>query len=1627
MSGSSLLSCVVSRVAPSLLAPRRDDPDAFLRHLQLLSKDFITRFSSPEAILTPYFSSKEQIQPAATSASENSVLNVPSSAHGAVDELCPLQIALKFLLGEKQSCNRMHVFELSIFLALLRHPCQGYKNILLWSSLIEKLEELGFYYVMQRRISQLWEAVKQQEGELDVYNELRLIRLSCDVVLFFGEHAPQIPSQDVLRELALLAQEMWADSASMVVRRCALVISVFLTKYSLISIEALCSSKTGVDSPYCLVVLASVPALRERTDANPELLRAALEVVFTTTVYSTPIATYFSGEGVHSVSLSLVQRQFAKVLYDLFSGVSGEFWGYFTGAALLSAMEAVARYACLWDFLPSGVPLLRPYIRNYLAEGSSVYAVSLFNFYASALAYHVGFDALIDEEAAILNRSTPFYITHDSLLEGEAEEKGAALTHNTEGLTMVMTDTPMKKTFRLLAMGWRSFRGGEKVVVRSAFSLLHALMSNYSSYQKVLEEVIGCKLYSLFPHVANVVLTDSVDDDDVELVETFYGTISSFYPLLGNVAYTTSNLLRPDLMKGVGVRYESTEIALLHLKIYDTLFKSYENAVPFVGIVEAVTHIPHGLIPCSFLAMEFFVHWLSFVQAVPLEVPRSLFQLLSKEESMARLIYRLCEGIFVLLRELQSGNVFLCSLPATPLLEGAICLLSAAVSDGGHHNTLATCVIATYGENTLSACFMLYCVIFSPNASVSLVESTAGLLAYVLERSQEKLFGTMRFHTSTELRRILLSSIHHELQLSTASNKSVNVFRLASLRYLLYLDPASFFFLMLPEERDSGGGSSELPLTCILRDKLGCVEITPLEKAEAFDLLRALDDLDFPITSAVNLLSDIIGGSAYVQAAFTAAAIKYICGSIIGKMHLEGSQSAKYGERGGSQQRSPSRSTIQNEKGNLSSGDVAAIRVMLETGSRALEHCSAFYQVIERQTGTVNNWVDSRLSGDAPKRNSQELVLSRVTQDVVSNLSTFTSIGLSVNSLQAGSGKIKLKPMLLGDGFLLWNDGEEDVISLNHLASALEAMTRLTASLEAVAWLTCGEKEAHFASSKLLELSLQGMQMVGHTAIPLRGLMWSCFEGWLSLACGAASVHMQSLREFALISSPLKLNVLFQDFVKLMISNHEHIDVVCQGITVLLAFQPVGSLDEGAAIKIFEFILKFLETHLNRAPLSSLTTLILGCGVIYGRMGKFSPVRCALSTLENLWTFATNLSYKIPATGPASTLSDIFDHVLGAASTVLLQNDELTTYFSHKRVIALANALGQFNDAAIYDPIANLYGPQAWHRAWLSVLLLLRAVLVKMEGNRSDCSEWLNAVSTLAATSPRFQDAVSGFVSLGDVKEAKIFAWELREMQLCTSIIALLASFGFSNASLTPHVRRCFCHIRRYQIPAVAVVDERVVKGLLVTTIRDQLSYLIQQSPPPTFSEEDLFIVTIERYRTSSTNSSYVLHEDSPQQRMVGNGSELREELLSFDVLRSFILRELNIIRRLHQDSAPGAEAYYPPEHTPLSHSSFTTATSVDSVLEVEFHEGGNQNSAPHIENVKLALGLFVRYARLYLSTRSLALLDRQELSVSLEKLLHALNRLIHDVRRLGNSVLTGIVENVREDLKSLAGILQNS
>ncbi|RNF25984.1 uncharacterized protein Tco025E_01771 [Trypanosoma conorhini] len=1629
MSGSSLLSCVASRVASSLLTPSRDDPDAFLRHLQLVPRDFLTRFSAPNTILTPYSSSEDQKRTAATGNSEEDASVVShSSARGRVDEVCPLQTALSFPLGEKGSGNQMHLLELSIFLALLRHPRQSYRNILLWSSLIEKLEELNFYEVMRRSISQLWEVVKQQESELESYNELRLLRISCDVVLFFAEHALRRPSKDVLREFGTLAQEMWEGHAFVGVRRCALVISAFLAEYSdLMPLEALCTHNTSLDSPHLLAVLAGVPALREGTDDKPELLRATLEVVFTTTVYSTPTATYFLDDGVHSAAFSLVRQRFADVLYNLFSRVSADFWDYFTEVALLSALEGIARCAALWDFMPSGVPLLRSHIHNCLVEGNSVYAVSLFNFYISALAYHVGLGVLQEEEGTILDTGASRYVTNGSVPGEVVEDEAAALAHSTERATMMLTDSPLKKTFRLLAMEWGSFRGSEKVLVRSAFCLLHAFMSNYSIYQKELEAMIGANLHSLLHHVATVVLTESVNGE-VDLVETFYGTIARFHPMLGNIAYAASNLLLPDLMRGVGVRAESTEIALLQLNLYGTLCESYENAVPLGGLVEAVTHISPGLITCSSLAVEFFVPWLSVVQAALSETPYPLSALLSSAGSTAKLICRLCEGVFVLLRELQSGNLFLCSLPAMPLLEGTIRLLSAAVCEEGHRNTLATCVIATYGENTLSACFVLYCILFSSNASVALVESTAGLLADVVEHSQEKLFTTMRFHTSTELRRMLLSSIHQELRPRTPCNASVNAIRLVSLRYLLRYDPASFYYLILPEEADAEGGLAELPLTSILRDTVRCEELTLLEKAECFELLRSLEDVGLSITEVVDLLPGNKDGPAYLRAAFAAAVINYICGVLLGKMHSEGGRSTKYGDKGGlqqQQQRSPGRPTVLIEKSKLVSENAATICTMLDVGSDALTDCIAFYKATEEELGPANDRVDSLLSVDSlSKRNTRQLVPSRVTQDFTSSLSTAPTNAPLVLSVQASNGSIKVKPMLLGDSFLLWEQ-EEGVILLNRMASALEAVTRLTASLEAVAWLTYGEREASSTSIKLLDLSLSGVQMVGSTANPLRGLMWGCFEGWLSLARGAASVHMQASAESVLTPSTMGLNNLFRAFVKLMVSNRESIEVVCQGLGILSAFQPSEAADEGTAIQLFELIAEVLEKHATAPPTSALTKLILGCGAIYTRIGKLAPVRCALSSVESLWSCATHVSHMLPPTEPASTLSDFFDYVMDAVITLILHTGELTVYLSHTRVMALASVLGQFGQAAVYDPVANVYKPQTWHRAWLSVLRLLQAVLVNLEASRFGRSEWLDVVSALAATSPRFQDAVSCFMSRGNVPEAKPFAWEMREMQLCTSIIALLASFGVSTASLTPHVRRCFCHIRRYRIPTMAAVDERVAE-LLLRTVRDQLSYLLQQSPPPAFSDEGLFVVTIERYRSSPVNASSVSSGASLQRRVLGEeGEVVREELLSLDLLRSFILRELNIIRRGHQDGLSGAKVSYSPEHTPSLYSSFTTSASVDSVAETEPREGASQGIALHIEIVKLALGLFVRYARLHLSTRGLALLDRREISVSLQKLLYALNRLIHDVRRLGSPALTWVVDNVREELKDLAAILQ--
>ncbi|KEG09726.1 hypothetical protein DQ04_04751010 [Trypanosoma grayi] len=1624
MSGNSLLGCVANRVAPYLLVEQRDDPDAFLRHLQLASAQFISRFSGSDNILTRYTLPKEQRQTeAAAIPKEKNSEVIVSVEEKEIYETYPLQTALCFAPGENESSNQMHLFELNIFRALLRRPRQDYAHTMFWSALIEKLEEIDFYKLMQTNIARLWAAIAEQLHEPEALNWLRVLQLSCDVLLLFSEHAARlVPSSGVLHELTTLAQTMWIDDAPLILRRCAVLISALLVKFSSsLPLEVLrAQGARSRDAPHQLAVLANVPALCEKSKNSAEGLRMALEIVFTTSVYSIPIAAYFRTDGDISSTLPFVQQCVASILHRLIAAVSSEFWGYFSQESLLSLVEASATYACLWDSLPAGMHTLQRHIHSLLAEKSNAYTSSLLMYCTTACAYHCRLSELEDENP-LHGADAPRPIVDASLgVESGVEDNGAVHNHATGNLTVTAEGSPVKRVFRLLTAGWSSFRGDDRVLVRSALALLHALLCNYPHELKDLERLIGRDVQSLFRHFVTTLLKERAED--ASLVEVVYRMIAQFHGMLGNVAYVASNILLPDVMKGVGLRHETTGVAQLQLHLYNALLQAYEGVLPPSRIVEAIMHIQPGAISRLSLSMPFFVQWLSIVQATLLDEACPLSSLLSFGGSLGRLIHCLCEGAYVLMRELQAGNVILCGAPVVPLLEVVIRILSAAVLDEGCQDVLATCVITVHGESTLSACFMLYCLLFSANAKAPLVESTAGLLTYVVENSKEKLFTTMRFHTSTEMKRNLLLAVYRRMQPPTRCVPATNVIRLASLRYLLRCDPASFFFLVVPEELEKV--QSGLPLTRILRDTVKCHEATALEKAEALALLRALDDVAFSIPEVTSLLSNTECGSAYTRAAFTAAVTNYVCGALLGELRTGCSASAKSPERG--PHRSPSRPPTHPAKGKVIAAHPEEIHVMIDEGCKALSQCVKSCQSIKKELRYSVSGEESLYTTQSQSKDTRQLIVSRAPKSALSTVVTTRRYGALAVSDFAWQEKTKIKPLLLGDGFLL-EEGEGDVY-LNQMASVLESTMQLTLSLETLVWLTYGERDAYPVSVKLLEMALGGTQMVEPTAAPLRSLMWSCLDGWLALARAATAVITQASSDTIISLSTSKLNPLFHRFVKLMLCHRGSIEVVCQGLGILRMFQPFDAADEAALIEIFELIADVMEKHASMGPSNVLFDFITESSAIYNRLGSCCPLRCAIRTLESLWAYATHVSHLIPATEPGSSLCDIFDHVVDAVNNVLLHCGGVSIYFSHKHVMALANALGQFTGAASYNSVANVYEPQAWHRAWLSVLGLLHTVLASCDTVGPNQTEWLTAISTLATTSPRFRDAVSGFMLFSTTQEPKPFSWELREMQVCMSIIALLASLGVSVAAITPLVRRCFCRIRRFQIQTMLApeggMDERSIELLLVTTVRHQLSYLIQQPPPPVFLEDDSVIVTIERFHTSVGSASISTNGLLQQRRGVGDETSQQEEQLSFDSLRSFILRELNIIRKSHRDSSCGASTTFSPEHTPSLHSSFG-ATSAESLAEVDLREGGCQYIGPHIDNVQLALGLFVRYARFHLNMRSLNLWERQELSVTLEKLLHALNRLIHDVRRLENTRLTWVLETVQEDLQGLAGNLQ--
>ncbi|KAH9578245.1 hypothetical protein LSM04_009222 [Trypanosoma melophagium] len=1671
MQGSSLLGCVARRVGPSLLTSRRDDPNAFLRHLQLIGTDFITHWPKQKSVFTPYNISTSTVLTTTTKVdetkgteqaqSENSVPFTHANTAKVVDEACTLKTALCFAVGENSSENQAHIFEMSVLLTLLRRPRSDFAETMFWDILIDKLKELDFYELLQQHISKVWKMIKEQQCGPEIFRGLRVLQFYSDILLLFSQHAMYYsPSVNAIRELIIVAQEMWVEDALFILKRCAIVISVFLAKFpTLLPLDQLCNSELNRDAPCYLAVLATIPILRKENGDNLEHLQMALEVVFKTTVYSIPSTAYFYADRSSTAIVSTIRECFASILYEIFLTESNEFWSYFSPESLISITEACANYVSLWGPYPAGMQGLQRHIYSIMVNQNSVYAISLVNFYiATAAVYDITLDELEDSFKLVHNNASR-RITYMALVDD--------VSHSHEGSShfLIPEESPIKKTFRLLASGCSTFCGDDfRMFLRSSLFLLRTLLSIYLQQLGELERIAGCNIKSLLNTVGAAILTLPIEDTST--LEVMYGIIFRYHYLFENLNYLDSTLLFPEFMKGVGLKCETTEIASLQLRLYSSLLEFKNDAVYPGRVVEALAHIQPGVISHFSLAVPFFLQWLSITETLISESPDSLASLLTFEESHNKLIHRLCEGIFVIIRELQSGSLVLDSHSTASLLEEMIRLLSLAVLDEGRQDVLATCVIATYGEDTLSACFMLYSLIFANHASNSLVECTAGLLAYVVQHSQEKFFTTMRFHTSTEMKRNLFAGLHQLLQPSSTStttttttttattttttsslllksssssslNSSLNVIRLASLRCLLQYDPASFYYFVVPEEAEKG--VTEIPLVGILRSIIKSPDTVILEKAEALELLRTLNDVSIPLEDVTSLHSNTDCGPPYCKTAFAAAIINYVCGVLFDEIRLESEQLVKSVEK---QQkspkpfRSPSKGSVQGMKNKEIVVHLKEIRTMIRVGCEALLQCTAFYKQAERELRFLDAQDNLTVSEYQSKRNSQKYFVSHSRHyNTSSDLSTTNNYGVvEIAANKACSWDVKLFPILLGVGFLV-PQMENDTPTINRVTYALESIKRLTTSLESVLWIANKEKELGLIAPMILEAVLDGISMVEPTVPLLRGLMWDCLNGWLSLGRAAAEVLAQSTADSVLTVSTAKLNPFFQNFVKLLNSNRGSVTVLSQGLGVLSVFQPSDIVDDSTIRQVFELIDDVLGKHRNMAPSNVFFVFISEISATYNRFGNFCSLTSALNTLENLWSCVINVSHKISATESSCALSDFFDHLINAMNTVLLKAGEVSNYFSENQVMNLVTALGQFTQSACYDSVANLYRAQAWHRGWISMLRLLQTLLVCSSRTSSietisgvaDQVMWAKFVSTLASTSPRFQNAISGFTLFNPTVEPKPFSWELEEMQLCTALLDVASSLGVSVSALTPHVRRSFCRIRRYRLQTIGIVEERWLESLLMSTVRHQLSFLLQQPlPPACLADAEGVVVTIERFSAGDEN--------------------MEEEQLSFDMLRSFTLREMSIIRRGRHDPS----ASFP--SNAISNNSFTTNTNnynnynnntnsnnnnntnlmntpasmhssfatVDAVLDSETGIG------PHADNIQLALRLFTRHARFYLRTCCLTLWERRQLAVALEKLLHALSRLIHDVRRLENAKLTWLVDTVREELQSLIGNLQS-
>ncbi|CBH15997.1 hypothetical protein, conserved [Trypanosoma brucei gambiense DAL972] len=1652
MNSNSLLGELAKECAPLLLAPRADDPDAVVRRLRILPADGIYRCSSRDGIITPYVFSSDAEHSAPPNHSltpEQSGSVVTSDILGISTEVCPLQTALSFASVECVAANQKHLFELNVFLQLLRQTPASYTSSLFWSVLIRRLGELGFYEIMKGNINTLWARIGRQllrSGEM--FNALRLLQTSCDVVLHYSEHAVQYPPDaTLLGEFAVLARQMWAESSSPVVRRCALVVSAFLTKFAdLVPLDLLSdASETKRDAPHLLAVVAKAPTLfkeEEETAAAGENLRVVLTVAFTTTAYSIPTTMYFRGEGPQSASLSLVQHRFASALHQLLVLASYGFWDHFSAESLLSLTEASAVYSPLWNsFPPKMFTLWGRICQNNFVTSCKMYTSSLFNYCISAAAYHYSLGELegITRRYAVGDVShggepsstEPLQAADEGQKRGRQQEQHEDVSERILGSGADVCEkldiTPhLRETFRLMVTGWGSFQPGDRNFLRSGLVVLHVLLLNYPYQLEELGKTIGFDVGQLLHGIVMGLLASDVDS--AQIMETVYSIIFRFYEMF-DIFDVVSNLLPPQVMADVGLKCETTEKALMQAQLYGALLETHGEDISPLPLLEAATHISRGAILRFSSATSFFVKWFTVTERSLLLQPQdALVDLFSLKGTGDKLVQCLCEGALALVRELQSGNVIIDGFPVAPVLESVISCISSAVLYGGQQNALVACAIAVHGEGDVPASLMLFCLVFAANANITLLESSARLLAYVVEHSDEGLFTTLRLHTSIEMKKRLLVGLHQQLgSAGSADSTGARMVRLATLHHLLRFDPAAFYYLMAAE--DHGKESAELRITPFLRDVVKSSDTTALEKSEALACLKALDDVGVSTTEVATLLSNMRVDSPITGGVLTAAAVYYACGVYFHKYKLDGGESnvAPTGKGVTQRLRLSDSFTVNMMQGKVLVGPSDEACKMLKFSCEALKQCITFYEQTAKHLryGDANN-VTVLPSIDSYPAAHSPLVLSVAGTAGRSAGCTDRRCRSLVDPRQMCNGQATFSSCLLAaEGISMW-EGVANV-DLDRLASALVAITRLTTSIEAALWILYGEKEVDSVTAQLLEAALCAVQMLGSPVPQLRDQMSACLDGALTLAQTAAVILTRMPSDGNSLLRTAEFISLFSVFVKTLSLYRDDDDVISRGLKIVGVFKPVEVADEEVVIHIFDTIASVVERHASSSPTDFLVPIVAQVTVIFTSIGEFCPTKCALGIVNNLWSCAMNVSQMIVIADPCSPLSNKFDVIVEAVRTILLQCDGILGYLSYDRIMPMATALGQLSNASCYDALDHLYKPQAWHGAWLSLLRLFHAVLIGCGGGSENTLGWLSIISSWATTSPRFREAVSGFTYCrgGVSRSSGPHSWEWQEMHIATLIISLLSSLGTSTAPLTPHVQRCFCRIRHFTCqttgtPCAASLDE-----LFLATVRHQLSYLILHSPPSGYMEGEPPIVTISRYRYPSNGEASTSDGLLLQKAAKVNEGDQKEEQLSFYTLRCFIFRELSILRKSCRDDSSATGALTSPDNTPVMRSS-SLNTSTDGFSDIDVRDGGLQVVAPHLLNVQLALILFVRNGHFQVFQRCLDLWEQQELVEGLDELHRFLNLLSHYARRLESTKLISVVETVQEELQGLAERLRS-